>query len=174
MQVCLSLTVPFTLCPASAASLGAFFSFSFCHLYSLFSFLQLQGCFQQSPGRQSYLEAQPVLLLSLGYVLKHLAGARPRWGAWPQAQPCLGHCQLWPLAGARQSQGLAGRAGEGQLYTGTQRGLLCVCRFWSGMLLIKWGGEMPGSIFFPLGLFTWFERPFIFYLFLFPSLSLRV
>lgn len=118
-----------SLSPASAASLGAFFSFSFCHLYGLFSFLHLQGCLQQSPGRQSYLEAQPALLLSLGYVPAQTLGwsrARVRspapQAALPRAQPVLA------LAGAGQSPGPAGRAGQGQLQElGCEQALGEVC-----------------------------------------------
>lgn len=131
VQVCLSLIVPFILSPASAASLGAFFSFSFSHLYSLFSFLHLQGCLQQSPGRQSYLEAQPVLLLSLGYVPAQTLGwSTARMGSTAPHAALPRHCQLWSLAGARQGQGgqERGTAGAG-LYTGTRGGWLCVCPF---------------------------------------------
>lgn len=71
--------------------LARFFSFSFYHLYSLFSFLHLQGCLQQSSGRQCYLAAQPVPLLSLQYLVCSKAWLEqgPRRGVQPlHTHPC--------------------------------------------------------------------------------------
>lgn len=127
VQVCLRFCVTLSfadqkllvLC-ASAASLGAFFfSFSFYHLYSLFSFLRLQGCLQQSSGRQCYLAAQPVPLLSLQYLVCSNAWLEqgPHRGVRPlHTHPCPPTPAALP-SGRDTSRATvpAGRAGEGQL-----------------------------------------------------------
>lgn len=120
-----------SLSPGSGASLGAFFPFSFCHLYSLFSlfsFLHLQGCLQQSPGRQSYLEAQRVLLLSLGYVPAPTLGwSKARVGS-TAPHSALSRAPPAAAPGRGRAEPNPGTAGEGQLQgLGCKRALGEVC-----------------------------------------------
>lgn len=90
--LCPSLTrSSWSSAPALLPLARFFFSFSFYHLYSLFSFLHLQGCLQQSSGRQCYLAAQPVPLLSLQYLICSNAWLEqgPRRGVRPpHTHPC--------------------------------------------------------------------------------------
>lgn len=96
-------------------------------------------------------------------LLKHLAGARPGWGALPGALPALAPGQSQAQQGG-QERGSC----RSWLWAGTRRGLLCACHFWSGMLLIKWVGEMTEAIFSPLaysldlkGLLFFFSLPWV-------------
>lgn len=127
VQVCLSLTVPFTdeelFVSCQCCFPWGVFSLLFLpslQLVSLFSFLHLQGCLQQSPGRQSYLEAQGVLLLSLGHVpaptlgwSKARVGSTAPCSALSWAQPALspgrGRAEPSPGEGQLQELGHSGR-----------------------------------------------------------------
>lgn len=132
VQVCLSLTVPFT-------EEELFVSWQWCFPWGVFfpsPFAIFTACFPCFPS--CICKAASNKALADNLILKHnescsfhSAGARPGWGARPHTQPCLGHHQQRPLAGAGQSQTQQGGQERGSCRGSAASGHL-------GRFALKW------------------------------------